>query len=141
MSILSFVGQVFKPAADLIDNLHTSDDERLEKKAMLLQIQTDFLTKALEQEQEQLDAKSKIIQAEAQSEGMLARNWRPATMLVFVGLTAAYWFGLTPEGLEEDRVEDMFTLIQIGIGGYIGGRSVEKTAKTVMEALKGREKV
>ena len=28
MGILEFIGGIFKPAADLIDNVHTSDEER-----------------------------------------------------------------------------------------------------------------
>ena len=30
MGIFDFIGSIFKPAADLVDNLHTSDEERLE---------------------------------------------------------------------------------------------------------------
>nr|VFJ43046.1 MAG: hypothetical protein BECKDK2373B_GA0170837_100426 [Candidatus Kentron sp. DK]VFJ55657.1 MAG: hypothetical protein BECKDK2373C_GA0170839_104934 [Candidatus Kentron sp. DK] len=32
IGVLDFIGGVFKPVADLIDNVHTSDEERLELK-------------------------------------------------------------------------------------------------------------
>jgi hypothetical protein len=34
----------------------------------------------------------------------------------------------------------MWTLLQIGIGGYIASRGVEKVAVPVVDALKGRER-
>ena len=36
MNILSFIGEIFKPAAKLIDDLHTSDEEKLTLKINLL---------------------------------------------------------------------------------------------------------
>lgn len=139
MSALSFVSQIFKPAADLVDSLHTSDEERLAKKAQLLELQSAFLVKALEQEQEQLRQRAGIIQAEAKGEGILQRNWRPATMLVFLGMTVSYWFGWTPESVTEGVVEQVFGLIKLGLGGYVVGRSVEKTTKVAVDAFKKRE--
>jgi hypothetical protein len=56
-------------------------------------------------------------------------------MLWFAGLVGAYWFGWTPPNLPEARVADLFTLVQIGVGGYIGGRSVEKTARIIAPML------
>ena len=44
-------------------------------------------------------AAAKIINTEAASTHWLAANWRPLTMLVFVGLIVARWFGwAAPEG-------------------------------------------
>jgi hypothetical protein len=139
VSVLNFVGQIFKPAADLIDNLHTSEEEKLKQKAVLLNLQTQFLTEALEQEKAALEARSSIIEAEAKGDGMLQRNWRPATMLIFVGLTVAYWFGYTPEGLSEERLQDVFELIKLGLGGYVIGRSAEKIVPGAIKAFKQKE--
>jgi hypothetical protein len=73
-----------------------------------------------------------IITAEASGESWLQRNWRPITMLSFLGLLWAYWLGQAPDYVVEnpDVVAQVFDLLKIGIGGYIVGRSVEKTAKT-----------
>lgn len=139
MSILSFVGQIFKPAADLIDSLHTSDDERLQAKSTMLQMQAAFLVEALGYEKAQLEAQAGIVRAEAQSTHWLTANWRPITMLSFVAATLAYWFGLTPD-LPPESVEAMFTLVQIGVGGYVVGRSVEKVVPPAIRAFKEKEK-
>jgi hypothetical protein len=139
MNVLNLIGQIFKPAMDMIDNVHTSEEEKLEKKAVLLELQTQFLTDALNYEQEQLKAKASIIIAEAKSESWLARSWRPVTMLSFVVLIGAFWFGLTPETVTQESIDAMFLLVQIGLGGYVVGRSAEKTAGAVATALKKKE--
>lgn len=139
MSILSFVGQIFKPAAELIDSIHTSDDERLQAKATMLQMQASFLVEALAYEKAQLEAQAGIVRAEAQSTHWLTANWRPLTMLSFVFATLAYWFGLTP-ALPKESVDAMFTLVQIGVGGYVVGRSVEKVIPPSIRAFKEKEK-
>ena len=78
MNVLSLIGQIFKPAMDMIDNVHTSTEEKLIQKAALLDLQTTFLTEALEYETEQLKSKTAIIMAEANSQSWLARSWRPS---------------------------------------------------------------
>jgi hypothetical protein len=137
VNVLQLIGQIFKPAADLIDNLHTSEDEKLQRKATLLELQTDFLEQALEYEQEQLKAKAAIITAEAQSQSWIARNWRPLTMLTFLGLVVCDSFDLLAWRLADQA----WTLLQIGLGGYVVGRSVEKVVPAATEALKKKDKV
>lgn len=97
------------------------------------QVQLELLAK----ESELIKAASSVIQAEATGESWLQRNWRPLTMVSFNVSIMGYWFGLTPD-LPAYAVESMFTLLQIGIGGYIVGRSAEKiavsaTGRTVVE--------
>lgn len=80
-------------------------------------------------EAEELRAASSIILAEVQGESWLQRNWRPVLMLWFAALVGGYWFGFTPENLSPEAIEGLFLLVQIGIGGYIVGRSAEKGIK------------
>lgn len=136
MNLFGLIGSIFKPAADLIDNLHTSDEERLAAKAGMLQTQVTFLEYALDYESEQLKARAAIIEAEAKSEHIITAIWRPVTMLAFVAAVLAYWFGLTPDTLTPDAVDSMFTLVQIGLGGYVVGRSAEKIVPGIVKALK-----
>ena len=139
MNVLSLIGQIFKPAMDMIDNVHTSEEEKLEKKAVLLELQTQFLTDALKYEQEQLKTRAAIIMAETKSDSWLARSWRPIVMLAFVVLIGAFWFGLTPKTVTQESIDAMFLLVQIGLGGYVVGRSAEKTAGAVATALKKKD--
>lgn len=53
-------------------------------------------------------------------------------MLVFTGLIVASWFGFTPPGINEPlspMMARLFDIMEIGIGGYVGGRTLEKIAR------------
>ena len=135
MNVLGLIGQIFKPAMDMIDNVHTSTEEKLQQKAQLLELQTTFLVQALDYEQEQLKSKTAIIMAEANSQSWLARSWRPITMLTFLFLVVADAFGALPFRLAGEA----WTLLQIGLGGYVVGRSAEKVTGGITAALKKKE--
>lgn len=137
-AVLGFVSNIFAPAADLVDKIHTSDEEKLGMKAQLMQIQASLVAKMQEYETALLEAKSKIITAEANSQSVIARNWRPVTMLCFVASIMGHWFGLTPDTLTPETVDNMFLLVQIGLGGYVVGRSGEKMAKSVAQIIKDK---
>lgn len=134
MNLLELVHGIFKPAAELIDELHTSEEERLAQKAKLLEAQAVILDKAFEYENERTKTQAEIVKAEATSDSKLAKNWRPMTMMTFTGLVVSYWFGYAPEGLSQDTIDRLFSIVQWGITGYVGGRSAEKIAKTITEA-------
>lgn len=80
-------------------------------------------------------AQAGIVQAEAQSEHWLASSWRPITMLIFVGLITARWFGLAAPGLDPDEYMKLWDIVQFGLGGYVVGRSAEKTVPAVAETI------
>jgi hypothetical protein len=81
-------------------------------------------------------AAAKIINTEAASTHWLAANWRPLTMLVFVGLIVARWFGWAAPGLQEAEYLKLWSIVEFGLGGYVVGRSVEKVAPSIAAALK-----
>lgn len=139
MNVLKLISSIFKPAADLIDSVHTSEDEKLAAKTQLMLIQSQAVQDALEYETAQLNARKEIILAETKSESWLTRNWRPMTMLAFVVSVMGYWFGLTPDTLPEAAVLSMFNLVKIGLGGYVVGRSAEKVAPSIVDALKKKD--
>lgn len=76
-----------------------------------------------------------IIVAEA-SGNWLQRSWRPLLMLWFGGLIGARWFGYSAPNLAPDEYLELWAIVKIGIGGYVIGRSVEKTAPAIAEVLK-----
>ena len=81
-------------------------------------------------------AASAIIKAEAESEHWLAANWRPLTMLTFVALIVARWFGWAAPNLSEAEYLKLWSIVEFGLGGYVVGRSVEKIAPTIAGAMK-----
>ena len=75
-----------------------------------------------------------IIAAEASSGYALAAIWRPLAMLVFLGIIVSAWFGYVPPHFNEQMSPMMariFDLMQLGIGGYIGGRTIEKIVSNI----------
>ncbi|MEN8171376.1 MAG: 3TM-type holin, partial [Chloroflexota bacterium] len=123
----SLVGSIFKPAAELIDNLHTSEEEKLQIKQDMFELQVSAFNKAEEYETALLDAKKTIITAEAQSSSWIARNWRPITMLTFLLLVVLDSFGW----LASPLAEEAWLLLQIGLSGYVVGRSAEKVTNVI----------
>ena len=81
-------------------------------------------------------ATSEIIKTEAASDHWLAANWRPITMLTFVALIVARWFGWAAPNLTEPEYLKLWSIVEIGIGGYVIGRSFEKVVPSVASALK-----
>jgi len=122
MNILSFIGEIFKPAAKLIDDLHTSDEEKLTLKNKLTVIQNQMHSKIIDYETKLLSYQTSIITAEANGQSWIQRNWRPITMLTFLALVVCDSFGW----LANPLASEAWTLLQIGLGGYVAGRSVEK---------------
>ena len=63
MNLLKLVGNIFKPAVELVDNLHTSDEERLVLKAQTLDTYVGAIEIAIAAESEQLKARADIVEA------------------------------------------------------------------------------
>jgi Holin of 3TMs, for gene-transfer release len=129
LTSLDVVGDFFKGVFGCIDKAIPDADKRNQLKADLEQAMQKG---DLEKFQEDMEARSKIIIAEAQSQSWIARNWRPIIMLLF-GVIIANNYILNPwfDCLFNIHVTmaippDMWALLKLGIGGYIVGRSAEK---------------
>lgn len=127
--MLGFIGALIKPLSRIIEK--AVPDKDLQE-----QLKAEITAQLLDQNSELMQAQASIIRAEAQGKGWLQNNWRPITMISFLALLFAYWFGYAPDYVRENPalVEKLFDLLQIGIGGYIAGRSVEKVARTISDA-------
>ena len=86
---------------------------------------------AVSGELDELSIRAGIITAEAQGESFLQRSWRPIVMLVFTTLVVARWLGWTAPGLSEAVELKLLSIIQIGLGGYIASRGIEKVADKI----------
>ncbi|WP_024606086.1 MULTISPECIES: 3TM-type holin [unclassified Pseudoalteromonas] len=130
---------VVEPITNLIDDLFTSDEERQAVTNELKRIENTAQSQVLELEGKivelqgkVLEAKSQIITAEANGESWLQRNWRPITMLTFLVLVCFDSFGWLAFRLSAQA----WDLLQLGIGGYVIGRTVEKAAPSVKQSIK-----
>lgn len=77
-------------------------------------------------------ARADIVKTEAASQHWLAANWRPLLMLTFGGLIVARWFGWAAPNLTEGEYIKLWDIVELGLGGYVIGRSVEKVAPSLV---------
>ncbi len=129
MSILAFIASIFKPAVDLIDDLHLSKEEKMKLENEMAKIQVGVKEKMIELEKAKIDGQASIITAEAGSDSWLTRSWRPIVVTGLFLLVVLEHFGINGA---KDLPPDAWDVIKIGIGGYIGSRGVEKTADKIM---------
>ena len=132
IGITDLIAGIFKPAADLVDELHTSKEEKLNAKAKLLEVQAAAMDTCFDYEKETFKARANIIAKEA--EHPIAGLWRPTLMLTFGALIVGRYLGYEAEAMSPEEYIEMWGLLKVGIGGYIAARSTEKIVKTVKGA-------
>lgn len=98
--------------------------------------QQEVMVQLMQHQQQIETAASSIIQSEAASQHWLAANWRPICMLTFLGLIVARWFGWAAPNLAEAEYIKLWSIVELGLGGYVIGRSVEKIMPGIADALK-----
>lgn len=83
-------------------------------------------------------AAADIVKTEAQSEHWLTATWRPIVMLTLVSMIVARWMGYSAPGISEAEALKLWSIVEVGLGGYVIGRSAEKIAPAVVEAMRRR---
>lgn len=118
----------------LLDKLIPNPEERDKAKVEMMRL-------AQKGEFKEQENKVKVITAEAQG-NWLQRSWRPLLMMLF-GVIIANNYIIAPYlgAMFDAQVmleipQNMWGLLKLGIGGYIGGRSLEKVAKEAPNILK-----
>lgn len=113
-----------KTIAETVDGLSTSDQEKLEAKEKLTNTVMTHLVDTIQ-------AQRDVIITETQG-NWLQRSWRPTLMLSFGFIIIYRYFLSQVFALPAiDLPLEFWELLNIGIGGYVVGRSVEKVAGTV----------
>lgn len=126
------IESIFDFGTSLLDKFFPDKDEANKAKVMLIQMKQNG-------ELSKLQTSAGIVTAEANSEHWLAANWRPITMLTFVVIIANNYILYPYLSLFFDAAPvleippDMWQLLKIGLGGYVVGRSVEKSVKAYKE--------
>lgn len=124
-AILTFLAG---PVAGLID-------KSVPDKDLAARLKQDIQRMALEQERDLIKASGAIIEAEARSDHHLAAQWRPILMLSITAilinnyLVAPYMQLLFGTAVHLDLPEPMWNLLTVGVGGYVIGRSAEKSVR------------
>jgi len=113
----------------VVGNLFPDPEQRAKAEA-------EAMKQLLAHQAEIESAAAKIIQTEAASAHWLAANWRPLTMITFVSLIVARWFGWAAPDLSEAEYIKLWSIVEFGLGGYVVGRSIEKITPTIADALR-----
>ena len=117
--------ELIKGVGGVIDNLHTSKEEKLEAER---KIQTLIANHEVEMEKTITDR----WKSDMKSDSWLSKNVRPAVLIFLVVSTVLMIFidAGTINFVVEDKWTDLLQLVLITvIGAYFGGRSLEKVKK------------
>jgi len=136
--MIPIIGDLIEAGTGLIKSYFPPDlspEQKAKLEQGLATAQKELTAKVIAYSENEITKRVSVIKAEANGESWLQRNWRPLTMLTFVFIIANNYilfpyislFGGTATAL--DIPPDMWDLLKLGLGGYVVGRSVEKSVK------------
>ena len=125
MSLLSLIPVI----GDVLDKVIPDPKAQADAKVKLMEL-------AQKGEFAEMNARADIIKAEAASESWLAQSWRPILMLTFGALIVARWMGFAAPGISDEEIIKLWDIVELGLGGYVIGRTAEKIVPQVVGALK-----
>ena len=117
--------ELIKGVGGVIDNLHTSDEERLAAEQKIKELVSSY----------EIEMEKNITERwkmDMQSDSWLSKNIRPLVLVFLVVSTVLMIFidAGTINFIVEDKWTDLLQLVLITvIGAYFGGRSLEKVKK------------
>lgn len=121
---------IIGPIMDVVSEVVLDKDEQA-------RIRADITAKLIDQETSLVEASRDVVVAEAKG-SWLQRNWRPSLMFCFIGILANNYIivpWLLAFGIETVAILDFpgefWGLLTVGVGGYIAGRTIEKTESGV----------
>ena len=122
--------------APLAKILFSTIEKSVPDKDLQAKLKADLQTQLLQSNTQELQAAAKIIEAEAKA-GWFASSWRPLLMYVLIFILVwNYILGpviklMIGTVITFELPGDVWTLLQIGLGGYVVGRSGESIARTM----------
>jgi len=129
LPILSALAPILSKVFDVVD-------KSIADKDLATKLKAELNSQLIQQGTEELKASARIIESESKA-GWFASSWRP--LLMYVLITILIWnYILSPIILLIFHVNsqvvlptDVWTVLQIGLGGYVVGRSAESVARTM----------
>lgn len=133
LNLIPVIGKIVNKGLGVIDDLVLDKDLAEKLKA---EITKEIMLQDHNEVMKLLDAQSNIIIAEAKGDSWLQRCWRPILMLCVVMIIAnnyilfPYLSMFTVKVAVLELPPELFTLLNIGVGGYVISRGGEKMMKT-----------
>ena len=128
--------QMLGAIAPLAKVLFSTIEKAVPDKDLQEKLKAQLQTQLLQSHTQELTAAAKIIEAEAKA-GWFASSWRPLLMYVLIFILVwNYVIGpvikmFTGAVISFELPGDVWSLLQIGLGGYVVGRSAESVARTM----------
>ena len=122
--------------APIINKVFGVIDKSISDKDLALKLKNDLNMQLLQSGTEELKATARIVEAEAKSNWFVS-SWRPLLMYVLIFILVwNYILGpiikiVLGSVITFELPGDVWTLLQIGLGGYVVGRSGESIARTL----------
>ena len=128
--------------APLAKMLFSTVDKAVADKDLAEKLKSQLNTQLLQSSTQEFKAAAAIVEAEAKA-NWFAASWRPMLMyvLIFI-LISIYIVGpivkvFTGSVITFELPSDVWTLLNIGLGGYVVGRSGESIARTLANKNNG----
>ncbi len=128
--------QMLGAVAPLAKILFNTIEKSVPDKDLQEKLKAQLQTQLLQSNTAELQAAAKIVEAEAKA-GWFASSWRPLLMYVLIFfLVWNYVIGpvikvFTGAVISFELPGDVWTLLNVGLGGYVVGRSAESVARTM----------
>jgi hypothetical protein len=128
--------QMLGAVAPLAKILFNTIEKSVPDKDLQEKLKAQLQTQLLQSNTTELTAAAKIIEAEAKA-GWFASSWRPLLMYVLIFILVwNYILGpvikvFTGAVISFELPGDVWTLLNVGLGGYVVGRSAESVARTM----------
>jgi hypothetical protein len=117
--------ELVKGVGGVIDNLHTSDEEKLEAERKIKELVANY----------QIEMEKNITsrwEADLKSDSWLSKNVRPLVLIFLIVCTMLLIFidaGALKFNVKDSYVDLLQLVLITVIGAYFGGRSLEKVKK------------
>ena len=116
MGLFDFISNIFSPASKIVDELHTSEEEKMKLKNELAKIQGKAQDRILDYESKLAEYRHKLLIAEANSPHPFVAMWRPicSTALVTIIVLASFGVEKIVSASKQASKEDHKSDISIG---------------------------
>ena len=131
-NLINIGKNLINPVKGLIDEIFTSDEEKMNFKVKLLELENDLNKVVIEAENKLIEAKRDILVAELKGDLWIQKAWRPLLMMTIIAIVANNYLVFPLLGIFFEKVQmidlpdKLWNLLVVGVGGYIASRGFEK---------------
>jgi len=140
LPIIAAIAALGTAVKGIIDSTSLPKNEAKKIAAQVENMIQETSNQIIELAKADLESKTKIIVAEAQGESWIQRTWRPIVAMGCFLVVFGRGFSLLPPLLFGETEMKLMEMLFMFMGGYAGGRTIEKSVGSVAEAISKRIK-